>query len=121
MRIKTYFKIYKDLKMLSNIAGAGDPNHEVKVTQDDVGFILDEIWKGRSAISGSVDKDKTTLTRWDPSKPFEHGNIVCLTKKEVDAHHRLKSEQLTTFYPPEVYKFITSKLQEDLDAQKWRR
>jgi hypothetical protein len=47
------------------------------------------------------------FVRWDVTKPSTKGNIVILSKSEINKHMELKGkEDLEKFYSPEVYKRI---------------
>ncbi|KAI8871344.1 hypothetical protein GQ42DRAFT_110727, partial [Ramicandelaber brevisporus] len=54
-------------------ARATFPFHE-----SDVAYIYEEVWRGRCAATGAV--DKTTLIRWNPLRPLSVQNCVCLAK-----------------------------------------
>ncbi|KAI9316942.1 hypothetical protein DFJ73DRAFT_635816 [Zopfochytrium polystomum] len=116
LRTKTYEKMLKDIKMQSKARNDDD----VKLSVSDVGFILEEIWHGKSAVSGSLDKDKITLTRWNAQRPFEMGNIVCLTRKEAAAHAGLDPAQVAAHYGHDAVRDIERRLQGQVEALKWR-
>lgn len=56
----------------------------------DVGYIFEEMWLGKSIISGPA--DKPALVRWDRSKPLSYSNVVCLTREEANRHDKLPAD-----------------------------
>ncbi|KAJ1509694.1 hypothetical protein HMI56_006670 [Coelomomyces lativittatus] len=50
----------------------------------DVFFLVEEIWHGRSLISGKV--DSLVLVPWDPNMPVSLQNCVLMTKEEALVH-----------------------------------
>ncbi|RUP52172.1 ubiquitin-protein ligase molybdopterin-converting factor [Jimgerdemannia flammicorona] len=74
-------------------------NTKIPLDKRDVGYIMDEMWHGHSAISGAT--EKLTLTRWDRALPLSHSNAVCMTKAEAQAHEEGEGTDLpsTQRYP----------------------
>jgi len=81
----------------------GDPTHlRLALTQDDIGYLLDEVYKGKSVISGLT--TRLTLHRWEapgdgsyPSRRDEAGqkvaelrthDLVCMTREEATIHEQ---------------------------------
>lgn len=62
----------------------------------DVGFVFEEVWKGKSAISGNI--VKLGLYKWDKNRPGIIGNLICMTKRESIAHAKLETEQFSDHY-----------------------
>lgn len=56
----------------------------------DVGYIFEEMWHGKSIISGP--NDRLALTRWIASQPLSYYNTVCMTREEVKAHEKLPAD-----------------------------
>lgn len=56
----------------------------------DVGYIFEEMWHGKSIISGP--NDRLALTRWVASEPLSYYNTVCMTREEVKAHEKLPAD-----------------------------
>ncbi|KAI7876187.1 hypothetical protein K492DRAFT_210540 [Lichtheimia hyalospora FSU 10163] len=59
-------------------------------TVHDVVYVFEEIWHGKSVISGP--QDRLTLARWDRSKPLSLGNAVCMNRDEARAHDGLPAD-----------------------------
>lgn len=84
------------------------------VTADDVGYLVEEVFRGRSVISGLG--SRLALTRWyrpqakwvDTSTPNQKadllslGDLVCMTKDEMLAHEKFLLADSTT-NPDDVY------------------
>ncbi|KAI9318018.1 hypothetical protein BX666DRAFT_1822673, partial [Dichotomocladium elegans] len=55
-------------------------------TVHDAIYIIEEIWHGKSVISGP--QDRLTLARWDRTKPLSYLNAVCMNRDEARAHDK---------------------------------
>jgi hypothetical protein len=81
--------------------------------------MLEEVWRGRSAISKTF--ERVTLTRWRLDKEFKTGNIVCMTRKEVQLHDKLTgSGQIDpdSVYEQEVVEYVATRMAME---EKWNR
>ncbi|KAJ8325184.1 hypothetical protein O5D80_006134 [Batrachochytrium dendrobatidis] len=94
-------------------------NVPTKVNSDDAAFIVDEIWGGRSALTGAT-SEKLILVRWDLTKPAEFGNLVCLTKQEAELHKNDALNNLSTLYTADQLAKVQEKLDLAVSLQKWR-
>jgi len=96
----------------------GDPEDavglKVPLNEEDVGYLVDEVYRGKSIISNL--STRLTLVRWRPSvdgyKPnadtdgqkvarIKLGELVCMTREEAGRHE--KQVLLTRVQPKEVY------------------
>ncbi|KAJ3088605.1 hypothetical protein HK100_007993 [Physocladia obscura] len=117
--IKGRFRTYE--KILINIKKDKKPSDgDLEISVQDVGFVLEEVWFGKSALSGSFEKEKVTLTRWDISKPWKIDNLVCLTRKEAEEHSLLPFAKLESHYGKEFVDKVNGKLQSARELNKWR-
>ncbi|KAI7902475.1 uncharacterized protein BX663DRAFT_511189 [Cokeromyces recurvatus] len=72
----------------------------------DVGYIFDELWKGKSVISGAQDRS-LVMTRWDTSKESSILNTVVMTKEEANLHDKLpQGTDLVAHYGRDVVERI---------------
>jgi hypothetical protein len=91
----------------------------IGLSATDIGFLFEEIWRGRSAISGVF--EKLVLIRWDASKPLAYGNIVCMTRQEASEHDALSSmEQVEAHYQPDILAYIQRRIQKEKEENEWR-
>ena len=83
----------------------------------EVGYIFEEIWRGKSAISGST--EKPAIVRWHKDQPLSPQNCVVMTKKEADFHEKLdlKPEE---YYPPNIVKLVQARFQEEKEISNFR-
>ncbi|KAG2199319.1 hypothetical protein INT47_012953 [Mucor saturninus] len=82
----------------------------------DVGYIFEEMWHGKSVISGP--DDKLALTRWIKTEPLSHFNTICLTRTEANIHDKLPdSTNLEDFYGQEIYSRIVKRLDDERRIQ----
>ncbi|KAG1179469.1 hypothetical protein G6F70_001154 [Rhizopus microsporus] len=67
---------------------------------DDIGYIFEELWQGKSAFSDTLDR-ALVMTRWDRSKPCSYTNTILVTKQEAKDHEALPAEtDLHAHYGP---------------------
>lgn len=82
----------------------------------DVGYIFEEMWHGKSVISGP--DDKASLTRWDKSKPLSYFNTVCMTRVEANTHDKLpKDTNLEDYYGQDIYRKIMNRFDDEKRIQ----
>ncbi|KAI9363192.1 ubiquitin-protein ligase molybdopterin-converting factor [Pilaira anomala] len=82
----------------------------------DVGYIFEEMWHGKSVISGP--DDKLALTRWDKSKPLSYFNTVCMTRMEANTHDKLPTDtNLEDFYGKDIYKKVMTRFDNERRIQ----
>ncbi|KAJ3159741.1 hypothetical protein HDU86_001391 [Geranomyces michiganensis] len=115
-REKTYARLYRD--MINREKDFRGNLNAVPLNVADVGYVFEEIWRGRSAVSGSFEKPQ--IVRWDNSKPPSFQNLVCLTRAEADKHDKIPANRLAEHYPPEIIEFIEARFLEERRLNKWR-
>ena len=83
----------------------------------DVAYIFEEMWHGKSVISGP--DDKLALTRWDKAKPLDYFNTVCMTRSEANAHDKLPSDaNLENYYGKEIYNKVIKRFSDEKHGQE---
>ena len=119
--------------------GAGEPVQglRIPVTQEDVGYIVEEVYRGRSVVSGLP--TRLCLIRWgwhadaggvvDATVPGQKvsklrlGDLVCMTKEEAAVHERevLKgSKTPLEMYSSEVVDLVKKRMDEEVEFAKYR-
>ncbi|CAN9322812.1 unnamed protein product [Alternaria alternata] len=108
---------------------------KIPITQDDVGYLVEEVFNGRSIISGL--STRLALTRWnkptqsfmDQSTPGQKSSnlqmkdLVLMTKEEVTKHEKevLKGEKsLDEVYDAETIKRVNERMAEEEKFQRFR-
>ena len=56
---------------------------------DDIQYLVDHIWDGRSCLSQESDLYHLQLARWNASLPWAPWNCILLTREEAEAHAQL--------------------------------
>lgn len=111
-RIKVYDGIFQSLAGQQSRIGQLD--QRVPIAMNDVSYILEEIFHGKSPISNY--STKLTLSRWDPSKELSLQNIVVMTKEEQANHEKrvLKGgENIQDVYPKHVLEVIEQRFADE--------
>lgn len=108
---------------------------KIPITQDDVGYLIEEVYNGRSVISGL--STRLCLTRWiKPSSDFvdrrtpgqknsllQMRDLVCMTKEEATNHEKevLKGDKTPTdLYDQKVVAMVEKKLREEQLYERFR-
>lgn len=87
--------VYGDMLKLIRVQEAeryfGSPHQAVYnvmslLQESDLRYLIDVVWNGRSAVSGSSNIQELTVTRWDAQQQLSPWNCVLLTKAEAAAH-----------------------------------
>ncbi|CAI4583630.1 AMP_1a_G0033260.mRNA.1.CDS.1 [Saccharomyces cerevisiae] len=118
-RIKVYDGIYQSLA--GQMSRVGIPSQRIPLALKDVSYLVEEVFKGKSPISGI--STRLTLTKWDPSKPISLQNVVVLTKNEQKVHedHVLKGkESLQDVYDAKVLKLVSQRFREEAYYSQFR-
>lgn len=108
---------------------------KVPLTSEDVGYIVEEVYRGRSAISGVP--TRLSLVRWH--KPSEgsindavpdqinsklrYRDLVCMTKEEAKLHMIeviLGDKTLEEMYDQETIERVEGRIQEEIAFEKYR-
>ncbi|KAJ2800889.1 hypothetical protein H4R21_003001 [Coemansia helicoidea] len=112
-----YARLQRDLGNRERERTAAHGGPQLQMSTDDCGYMLEEIWRGKSAVSGAT--DKLALTRWRAALPMAPSNCVCMTKAEADQHDLLEGP-LEGHYAPETIAFIEHRLAEEKNLATMR-
>lgn len=118
-RIKVYDGIFQTLA--GQQTRLGEPDQRVPVALKDVPYLVEEVFRGKSPISGY--STRLTLSKWDPSKPVGLTNVVIMTKEEMKIHEDrvlLGGESLTDVYSKKVLDLVEKRFAEELYYEKFR-
>ncbi|XP_037960670.1 IQ and ubiquitin-like domain-containing protein [Teleopsis dalmanni] len=62
---------------------------------DDIRYIIEKIWHGRSILSLNNDLRILRLPRWVRSEPWAPWNCICVTEEEARYHNQIKDIHVT--------------------------
>ncbi|KAJ1806425.1 hypothetical protein LPJ56_005133 [Coemansia sp. RSA 2599] len=105
-----YARVLRELGTRESKVPAAYGGMQLQMNTDDCGYMIEEIWRGKSAVSGST--DKLALTRWRRDQPMSTANCICLTKAEADQHDKLECPP-EEHYPPEIVAYVERRLAEE--------
>ncbi|KAI8334123.1 hypothetical protein BD560DRAFT_493917 [Blakeslea trispora] len=114
MRDGVFARMQKELAAKEEFVFNNRSNH-LNVNQ--VGYVFDELWQGKSVVSGAQDR-MLVLTRWDRSKPSSLTNTVVMTKEEATVHDKLPNDtDLVAYYGEDIVQKVQQqfKLEEKLE------
>ena len=118
-RIKIYDGIYQSLAGQTSRIGISD--QRVPVSIQDAGYLLEEVFRGKSPLSGY--STRLTLSKWDPSKPISLQNVVIMTKDEQKKHEErvlTGGETLEAVYTKEQLDLVNKRLDEEKYYSQFR-
>lgn len=92
-------------------------NRSSPLDVSDVAYIFEEMWHGKSVISGQPD-DKLSLTRWEKTKPLSYFNTVCMTRTEANTHDKLPVDiNLEEYYGQDIYRNVLKHFENETRIQ----
>lgn len=118
-RIKVYDGILQSLA--GQMSRIGQKDQRVPIALSDVGYIVVEVFRGKSPISGY--STRLALTKWDPSKPVSLQNVVLVTSEEQKEHEKRVlngGEKLEDVYSPEVLELVSKRFGEEKYYSQFR-
>ncbi|OBA14803.1 uncharacterized protein OGAPODRAFT_16780 [Ogataea polymorpha] len=118
-RIKVYDGILQSLA--GQQARLGQKDQRVQIAMSDVNYILEEVFRGKSPISGY--STRLALSRWKRDEPLSLQNVVIMTKEEQKIHEDrvlLGGEKLEDVYPKEVLDLVAKRFEEEKYYSKFR-
>ncbi|KAF8902557.1 ubiquitin-protein ligase molybdopterin-converting factor [Gymnopilus junonius] len=86
-RKKLYERIYRDLLHRESKI-AGHQINRLPIDEDDVAFIFEDLYRGRSVVPPYDVPTRPTLIRWDPSRPVSEDNLVVFELNDAEKHAR---------------------------------
>ncbi|KAF9987605.1 hypothetical protein BGZ65_002813, partial [Modicella reniformis] len=91
----------------------------IALDRRDVGYILEEIFRGKSVISQST--AKIGLCRWKRAEPLSLQNLVVMTKSEIKKHEKLPLDaDLAEVYGRDVVDYVEAKFRKDAEMSRLR-
>lgn len=118
-RIKVYDGIFQSLA--GQMSRIGMPDQRVPVAVSDIGYLVEEVFRGKSPLSGY--STRLTLSKWDPSKPVSLQNVVIMTKEEQKTHEERVlngDESLDDVYTKEQLDMVNKRLDEEKYYSQFR-
>ncbi|KAH8803248.1 ubiquitin-protein ligase-like protein molybdopterin-converting factor [Xylogone sp. PMI_703] len=108
---------------------------KVPLSVNDVGYLVEEVYRGRSVLSGV--STRLALIRWrkpegssiDRSVPgqkhskLKWSELICLTKEEAVVHEReilRGNKQPEEFYSQEIVELVKARMEEEMAYERFR-
>ncbi|KAH8930707.1 hypothetical protein BT69DRAFT_1234879 [Atractiella rhizophila] len=120
-RPKVYDKCWGRLKgaeqKLGNSQEGGDPKG---VTKEELIYVYEEVFVGRSAVDRTCIPIKPTILRWDVGQPLSWSNLVLLERNEAEKHekeHYKAGLPLEHVWGVEIVDRVRRRLEEE---KRWR-
>lgn len=134
---KNRAKLYEE--MITQLAGQESrlrgklPGVRVALNENDIGYVVEEVFKGKSIVSGL--STRLALTRWEPLPAKEDGfwgerdhtltieSVVLMTKEEAQKHEKevLKGgKPAESVWGPEVVRSVEARRIEESHYAQYR-
>ena len=104
LRHRLYADVHGNIKSQSDPFGSSTTQPNCPFSVDDVGYIIEEVFRGRSILE-PFHTTRLTLVKWRAEGTFEWNNVICVTKAEGKEHEMkiLKgNEKVEDIYGMEV-------------------
>lgn len=117
-RMELYQRVHRDLKARedelssSTSTSEASPSGTFPLNRRDIGYVVEEMFKSKSGVSGSM--DQIAVCRWRCEKPLSLLNAVVLTEKEMAKHLALpQGADLVEVYGKEVVEYVEGRFREE--------
>ncbi|KAF9091228.1 hypothetical protein BGX23_005366 [Mortierella sp. AD031] len=120
-RMELYQKLHSALKNQEEelAASLGQPATDIPLDRRDVGYIVEEIFRGKSGLSQSM--DRIGLCRWKREEPLTLTNTVVLTQREMERHLALPpGADLEKVYGREAVAYVEGLFKEEEQIRRLR-
>ncbi|KAG7095703.1 hypothetical protein E1B28_006417 [Marasmius oreades] len=74
--------------------------NRLPLDEDDISFIFEDLYRGRSVIPPHEVPTKPSLVRWDLRKPLDLGNVVVMEEKDAVKHLKACRPEEGLIVPP---------------------
>ncbi|GJJ71963.1 tRNA threonylcarbamoyladenosine dehydratase [Entomortierella parvispora] len=120
LREALYLRVHRELRVREQRLDTNVPKVEtIALDRRDVGYVIEEIFRGKSVVSKSM--DKIGLCRWKRAEPLSLQNVVVLTKSEMDKHVKLPLDaDLAEVYGQEVVDYVEERFREEAEISRLR-
>jgi hypothetical protein len=125
-------------KMARQVAGQDPTGLRLPISKDDIAFLMEEVWRGKSAITGL--SNRLVLIPWEiPARgfgmdltyekdgqkyiPLELKDLVCMTKDEAARHERevlREGKKVEEVYDEIVLQRVSLRRKEVEEYEKYR-
>ncbi|CAK9837414.1 tRNA threonylcarbamoyladenosine dehydratase Tcd1 [Schizosaccharomyces pombe] len=104
-------RLYEEaVKRLHAEARKAGVNLDKTFNASEMSYIIEEVYVGRSALPPH-ESQKVTVVRWNPQLPFDHTNLVAMTRNEARYHEDnvlAKNVDPSTVYGKDVIEVVHS-------------
>ncbi len=118
-RIKIWDSILQSLA--GQKARLGEKSHKLPIDLNDVCYLVEEVFRGKSPISKQ--STRLSLTKWRPDAGISLQNLVVVTKDEQKIHEQLvlkEGKPLHEVYSQDILDLVEKRFREEREYSKWR-
>ncbi|KAK9475825.1 hypothetical protein V1514DRAFT_338877 [Lipomyces japonicus] len=110
-------KIYDNaLHSLSGQRMKLEGTQKLPLDQSDVGYLIEEVFRGRSVVSRESGNNRIMLTKWLKEGDWSLQNIVLMTKEESKKHVKrvlIDGDSVSDVYPQSVLDLVKRRFDEE--------
>ncbi|WVQ84344.1 hypothetical protein IAT38_006496 [Cryptococcus sp. DSM 104549] len=123
-RRKVYQSLERTLSEREKIFTGKELQERLPVSVDDIGFVFEELYHGRSSLPPYQVLQKANVIRWDKTRELAEDNMVVMGNAEAEKHMQeclLGDKGLVETYGEEVVDYIRKRSDEARKVVAWRR
>ena len=79
------------MKMIRRSEEAQNDNSQIifLMQEEDIRYLVENIWGGQSALSACTEMFELQMVRWEPRKHWSPWNCLLVTREEAESHSKL--------------------------------
>ncbi|KAG0314599.1 hypothetical protein BGZ99_008045 [Dissophora globulifera] len=117
MRQSLYLRLHRELTVREN--RLEKTVGTISLDRRDVGYLLEEIFRGKSVLSKS--SDKIGMCRWKRGEPLSSQNVVVMTKGEITKHEKLPIDaDLVDVYGQDIVDSVEEMFKLEAEISRFR-
>ncbi|WVR06594.1 hypothetical protein IAU60_003626 [Kwoniella sp. DSM 27419] len=123
-RKKLYESLHKGLSKVEMRFRKLDMMERLPITTEDIGFVFEDLYHGRSSLPPYEVLVKPHVIRWDPTKELSEENLVVMSPKAVSRHEKeclMEGKGLVDMYGEDTIERVKRKSLEARKVMAWRR
>ncbi|WWD18741.1 hypothetical protein CI109_103195 [Kwoniella shandongensis] len=123
-RKKVYQSLERDLSRREKDFRGLELQPKMELAWEDIGFVFDELYNGRSSLNPRSILQKANVIRWDKEKDLSEDNLVVMSNKDVEKHVReclQGGKSMKEVWGDDNVEFIRRKSEEARKIMAWRR
>lgn len=124
-RWKLYDRVERGLMTRENrVGGTADASQRIPIGADDVAYVFEDLFQGRSAIPPFPILSRPNAVRWQRDEPLTMYNCVIMSQDQADKHEKeclVSGKSVEEVWGEETVAAIGKRLHEARKVAEWRQ